>query len=67
MISEEKLTQKLSIWGFVSWPLKKRKEIITLRAASCLAGRRQKTWPQNYNLVRPWADFLPILDDDIYY
>ncbi len=24
MISKEKLTQKLSIWGFVSWPLKKK-------------------------------------------
>ncbi len=24
MISEEKLTQKFSIWGFVSWPLKKK-------------------------------------------
>ena len=43
MISKEKLTQKLSIWGFVSRPLKKkRKEIITFRAASCFAGRRQK-------------------------
>ncbi len=46
MISEEKLTQKLSIRGFVSWPLKKkRKEIITFRAASCFAGRRQKALP----------------------
>ena len=43
MISKEKLTQKLSIWGFVSWPLRKKgKEIITLRAASCFAGRLQK-------------------------
>ncbi len=39
MISEEKLTQKFSIWGFVWWPLKKKEG--NHYAKGCLLLRRQ--------------------------
>ena len=53
MISKEKLTQKLSIWGFVSWPLKKKEGNHYVKG--CLLLRRQA--PKNLPSLKGRAGF----------